>query len=63
MASRQEDAITLICSMSFMGTSSLMIFSGSILQIKETFKKHAEEVKALMTTNFQIIEFSQLQAA
>jgi transposase len=31
--------------------------------IEEAFKKHAEELKALMTTNFQIIEFSQLQAA
>lgn len=31
--------------------------------IEEAFKNHAEELKTLLTPNFQIIEFSQLQAA
>ena len=31
--------------------------------IEEAFKKHTEELKSLMTPNFQIIEFSQSQAA
>ena len=33
------------------------------LYIEDAFKKHAEELKTLLAPKFQIIEFSQLQAA